>query len=48
VVHNNLGNALMKLRKLGEAIDSYRRAIEIDPKNPRPHHDLGVALSAGR
>jgi len=42
------GNAKVAARDLPAAIDSYRKAIEIDPKNPLAHYLLGEAqLAAG-
>ncbi len=44
-VYNNLGLAQFRL-KLPEAIDSLRRALEGDDKDPTYHFNLGVALLA--
>ncbi|HEX3729317.1 MAG TPA: tetratricopeptide repeat protein, partial [Opitutaceae bacterium] len=44
--HLDLANALVRLRgDRGEAIAEYRRAIELDPGEPRAHNNLGRALS---
>jgi tetratricopeptide (TPR) repeat protein/predicted O-methyltransferase YrrM len=40
-----LGNALMGLDKWDEAIDCYRRAIQIQPDLLEAHYNLGVALA---
>ncbi len=40
----NIGNTLMKLGRLDDAIFNYRRAIEIDSKVSRAHYDLARAL----
>lgn len=33
VVHDSTGNAHLKLNKFEEAVDSYGRAIDLDPTN---------------
>ena len=43
-LHNNLGNALMQLREINEAIEQYRIAIRLDPDYVRVHTNLGNAL----
>lgn len=40
----NLGNDLMKLKRLDDAILQYRRAVQIDPQLPLVHLNLGRAL----
>lgn len=40
----NIGNTLMKLNRLDDAIFNYRRAIAIDSKLTRAHYNLGRAL----
>jgi serine/threonine protein kinase/tetratricopeptide (TPR) repeat protein len=40
--HNNLGNALIYLKRTDEAIAEYRKAIEVDPKYTFSHHNLGL------
>jgi len=42
--YNNLGNALQKQGKLEEAIESYRKAIEIQPDYIYAHNGLGNVL----
>ena len=42
--HNSLGNALFERRELPEAIDHFRRAIELNPAYARAHNNLGNAL----
>jgi len=42
--HNNLGEAYRALRKLREAVGSYRRAIELKPDYAGAHSNLGAAL----
>jgi tetratricopeptide (TPR) repeat protein len=44
ILLNNLGTALNDLDKPEEAIASYRRAIEIDPKDPNAPYNMGFAL----
>jgi serine/threonine-protein kinase len=44
--HNNLGNALRDKGLLDEAIEAYRRAIDLDPKDAWAHTNLGIALRA--
>jgi len=40
----NLGNALMMVGKHDQAIKEYRRAIEVEPTEPRAHFNLARAL----
>jgi tetratricopeptide (TPR) repeat protein len=40
----NLGNDLMKLKRVDDAIAQYRRAVQIDPQLPLAHLNLGRAL----
>ena len=40
----SLGVALEKTGQLGEAVQSYRQALTLEPANPRAHHGLGRAL----
>ena len=42
--HRSLGNALQRLERFGEAVDSYRRSLEVDPGYARAYSDLGGAL----
>jgi tetratricopeptide (TPR) repeat protein len=44
--HNNLGNALLSLRRYEEAAASYRRALDLRPNAPGAHANLGNALRA--
>ena len=44
MAHINLGSALSNQGNLDEAIDCFRRAIELDPKNATAHSNLGVVL----
>ena len=49
VAHENLGKALFRQGRVGEAIESLRRAAALSPDLAGPHFGLGVALdSAGR
>jgi protein O-mannosyl-transferase len=49
VAHNNLGNALLQMGRLDEAIIQYQKAFEIMPGLAETHYNLAVALSqAGR
>jgi Flp pilus assembly protein TadD len=41
-----LGIALKSEGRLEEAIDAYKKAIEIDPKHPQTFNNLAVALNA--
>jgi hypothetical protein len=43
-VHRSLGNALQRLERLDDAIDSYRRALDADPGYVLTYSDLGGAL----
>ena len=42
--HNSLGNVLSGLKRMEEAIASYRRAYELDPKNLAALNNLAMAL----
>ena len=42
--HNLLGNLLFKQDDFQGAVQSYRRAIEIDPDDPIPHLNLATTL----
>jgi tetratricopeptide (TPR) repeat protein len=42
--HANLGNALLEIGRLSNAVASYRRALHIDPENADAHSNLGNAL----
>jgi tetratricopeptide (TPR) repeat protein len=44
---NNLGVYLASRERFGEAVDLYRRAIELRPRNSELHSNLANALSAG-
>ena len=41
---NNLGIALKDQGKIDEAIEAYRKAMELDPKDAKPHGNLGALL----
>lgn len=41
---NNLGNALMDLRKHHEAVQAFRNSLALEPENPLALHNLGGAL----
>ncbi len=41
---NNLGNALVARQRLPEAVEVYRRAVAIEPKDAELHSNLGRAL----
>ena len=45
--HNSLANVLVQIGRPNEALEHYRRAIEIDPDYKEGHHNLGLTL-AGR
>jgi tetratricopeptide (TPR) repeat protein len=42
--HTLWGNALSALTKYDEAIEQYRKAVEIDPKYARAYRNLAIAL----
>jgi len=46
-IHDNLGNALLKLGRVDEAITNYRRALELQPKNLNTRCNLAAALAEG-
>ena len=43
-----MGNALRKQEKLEEAIEAYKKAIEITPANPEAYNNMGVTLNDQR
>ncbi|HEX3999516.1 MAG TPA: tetratricopeptide repeat protein [Pirellulales bacterium] len=43
-MHNNLGEALIALRRFSESVEPYRRAIELKPDFAEAHSNLGNAL----
>jgi tetratricopeptide (TPR) repeat protein len=49
VAHNDLGIVLASSGRIDEAIEHYRKALEIKPDYPDAHNNLGIALaSCGR
>lgn len=42
---NNLGNACKSLNRYDEAIEAYRRALELDPACPWPYHNLAFVYA---
>jgi len=47
--HNGLGNVMLRLNKLEETIEAFRKAVETDPRSPIYHFNLANTLSsAGR
>ena len=42
-VYHNLGNSLVKEQKLGEAINAYKSALRINPKDKDTRHNLALA-----
>jgi tetratricopeptide (TPR) repeat protein len=38
---NELGNSLINSKKFNDAIEAYKKAIEMDPKNGQPYSNLG-------
>jgi predicted O-linked N-acetylglucosamine transferase (SPINDLY family) len=44
IYYNNLANALRTADRLGDAIDAYRRAVELEPNYAEAHNNLGNAL----
>jgi len=42
-VYHNLGNSLVKEQKLEEAIDSYKSALRINPKDEDTRHNLALS-----
>jgi len=45
-VHFNIGNALLALKRHGEAADAFRRSLALQPDDPDTLNNLGNALSA--
>jgi tetratricopeptide (TPR) repeat protein len=44
IAHNNLGNALLKMGSVDEAIAQYQMALQINPDYAEAHNNLGNAL----
>jgi tetratricopeptide (TPR) repeat protein len=44
MAHNNLGNALLREGKAGDAIGHFEQALQIKPDYPPAHGNLGIAL----
>jgi len=44
VAHNNLGTALAREGKIGEALTHYAESLRLEPANANAHFNLGVAL----
>jgi tetratricopeptide (TPR) repeat protein len=42
--HLHLGNMLFRSGRRGEAIESYKKAVALDPKLGMAHYNLGIAL----
>ncbi len=42
VAQNNLGNALLAMNRIDEAVIHYTKAIDISPDFPEPNYNLGV------
>ncbi|MBI2525033.1 MAG: tetratricopeptide repeat protein [Candidatus Rokubacteria bacterium] len=44
MAYHNMGYAYLNLRKLKEAEEAFRLAIQLEPKRSAPHYWLGVVL----
>lgn len=44
VTHLNMGQAYRKKKEFDKAITSFRRVLELDPKNFKAHSSLGISL----
>jgi protein O-mannosyl-transferase len=44
MAHNNLGNILLRLGKVQEAIDQYEQVLQVNPNDAEAHANLGNAL----
>jgi tetratricopeptide (TPR) repeat protein len=42
---HNVAGCLLRLGRYADAIEPARRAVELDPRNPRRHFNLGLALA---
>ena len=40
----NMASLAVKRERYGEALDLYRRLVEVSPRNPSAHHGVGTAL----
>ncbi len=47
LAHNDLGIVLANSGRIDEAIEHYRKALEIKPDYPDAHNNLGIALASG-
>ena len=45
LAHNNMGNALARQGRLGEAANHYSQALDIRPNDPMAHNNLGITLA---
>ena len=43
--HNNLGNALLKTGHLQEAIEHYKKALQLRPNSPEPYGNLALTYA---
>jgi len=43
--HFTLASAYLQARKLPEAVDEYKKALQFNPKEPKLHNDLGTVYS---
>jgi tetratricopeptide (TPR) repeat protein len=44
-IHNDLGFVLERQGMTGEAVEQYRRALELDPESASAHYNLGASLA---
>ena len=44
--HSNLAGALTMVGRREEAIEQYRRSLQIEPNSPDTHNNLALALTA--
>ena len=45
MAHDNLGNALTDVGRLGEAIHHFQIALQLDPRYVGAYNNLGAALA---
>jgi tetratricopeptide (TPR) repeat protein len=45
-MHNELGDVLAVQNRFDEAVECYRRAVKLNPRDDDAWHDLGVSLAA--
>lgn len=48
MAYNNMGTILRNNRQIDDAIECFKRAIIIEPKDPLGHYNLGNAFKSSK